>query len=46
MGVMMDQEQDVPSMTRKIALAEKAMRAALEVLSIRVQYFRDFTQQG
>ena len=46
LGVAKDQAEDVPSMARKLALAEKSMRAALEVLSMRAQYFRDITEQG
>ena len=41
-----DQMEDVPSLARKLALAEKAMKAALEVLSMRAQYFREITEQG
>ena len=41
-----DQSEDVPSMARKLALAEKSIRAALEVLCMRAQYFRDITDQG
>ena len=46
LGVAKDQAEDVPSMARKLALAETSMRAGLEVLSMRAQYFRDITEQG
>lgn len=41
-----DQSEDVSSMARKLALAEKSIRAALEVLSMRAQYFRYITDRG
>ena len=46
LGVARDQTEDVPSLARKLALAENAMKAALEVLSMRAQYFREITEQG
>lgn len=36
-------EEDI---TGRLGLAEKSLRTALEVLSMRAQYFRDITEQG
>lgn len=33
-------------MGRKLRLAKTAMKASLEVISMRAQYFRDITEQG
>lgn len=46
LGLAQDGVVDVSLMGQKLALAEKAMQAALEVLSMRVQYFRDIMGQG
>lgn len=46
LGVAKTQSDNVPSMARKLALAERALKAALEVLSMRAQYFREITEQG
>lgn len=37
---------DLESITRRLALAEKALKAALEILLMRAQYFRDITDHG
>ena len=46
LGVARDQTEDVPSLARKLALAGKVVKAASEVMSMRVQYFREITEQG
>lgn len=39
------QSEEDPRMTRKLALAVKSFRLAFEVMFMRVQYFRDITDQ-
>lgn len=44
--VAKDQEGSIEDLGRRLSLAQQSFKAALEVLSMRAQYFRDVTDQG
>ena len=46
LGVAKDQNDTVPGIAQKLALAEKSIKAAFEVLSMRAQFFWESTEQG
>lgn len=46
LDIAKNQETETEPLTRKLVLAEKALRAAFEVVSMRAQYFRDITEHG
>lgn len=46
MTLAKEQEGTVEDLARRLALAEKAFKAALEVISMRAQYFRDVVENG
>lgn len=46
MTLAKEQEVTVEDLTSRLELAKQAFKGALEVISMRTQYFRDITKMG